>query len=73
MARGKLTHPTTPASLTEQGVTRKEYCAFLDLVEHHKARAKVNRAPAGQPARGIQPPLGARPNLTAGRGWNELL
>mgnify|MGYP001171187938 CR=1 FL=1 len=68
MARGKLKHPITPASLTSQGVTRKEYCAFLDLVEHHKARAMINRAPAGQPARGIQPPLGARPNLTAGAG-----
>lgn len=66
MPRGKLTHPITPAHLTEQGVTRKEYCAFLDLVEHHKARATINRAPAAQPARGIQPPLGARPNSTAG-------
>lgn len=66
MARCPLKHPTTPASLTNQGVTRKEYCAFLDLVEHHKQRATINRAPAGQPARGIQPPLGARPNSTAG-------
>lgn len=66
MARGPLKHPTTPASLTEQGVTRKEYCAFLDLVERHKQRVTINRAPAGQPARGIQPPLDARPNSLAG-------
>ena len=60
MARGKLKHPITPASLRDQGVTRKEYCAFLDLVEHHKARATVNRATGLQPGR--VSPIGAVPD-----------
>ena len=59
MARGPLKHPTTPASLTGQGVTRKEYCAFLDLVEHHKARETINRATGLQPGRAS--PIGAVP------------
>lgn len=59
MARGKLTNPITPKHLTEQGVTRKEYCAFLDLVEHHKQRASVNRATGLQPGRAA--PIGAVP------------
>ena len=59
MARGPLKHPKTPASLTEQGVMRKESCAFLDLVEHHKQRASVNRATGLQPGRAS--PIGAVP------------
>lgn len=62
MARGPLKHPKTPASLTEQGVTRKEYCAFLDLVERHKQRVTVNRAPAAQPA-GVTQAHSRRPTL----------
>jgi hypothetical protein len=50
MARGKLTHPITPDPLRAQGVSRKEYCAYLDTLAHYEARATVNRATAGQPA-----------------------
>lgn len=60
MARGQLKHPITPASLTSQGVTRKEYCAFPDLVEHHKQRVKINRATGLQPGRAS--PIGAVPD-----------
>lgn len=67
MARGKLTHPTTPASLTSQGVARKEYCAFLDLVEHHKQRATVIRATGLQPGR--VSPIGAVPDPIHRMGW----
>lgn len=67
MARGPLKHPKTPASLTAQGVTRKEYCAFLDLVEHHKQRAQVNRATGLQPGRAS--PIGAVPDPIRSMGW----
>ena len=70
MARGPLKHPKTPASLTAQGVTRKEYCAFLDLVEHHKQRAQVNRATGLQPGQG-NPTFPGRPAPFIGwmKGW----
>lgn len=61
MPRGKMLYPRCPA-----GLDMAEWRKFLDLIEHHKQRATINRATAGQPARGIQPPLGSRPNSMAG-------
>lgn len=42
-----------------QGLDWREWRKFLDLVEHHKARATINRATGLQPGR--VSPIGAVP------------
>lgn len=57
MARGKLTHPITPAHLREQGVTRKEYCAYLDTLAHYQSMgAGAGLRRSGLPPGRITPP-----------------
>lgn len=47
MPRGKMKYPRTPEGLTQQGVTRKEYVAFLDLLAEYQQRNK-SLLPAGK-------------------------
>lgn len=48
-----------------QGLDWRDWRKFLDLVEHHKQRSTINRAPAAQPA-GVTQAHSRRPTLSTG-------
>lgn len=45
MPRGPMKYPRTPDALRDQGVTRKEYVAFLDLLAEYQRKSLL---PAGK-------------------------